>query len=67
MLALFVVFDVVTDTKKVNLVLNVPDKFDELAGSFGFDEGLAPHSFHVAHSLLVEQELEHGGVFDALI
>lgn len=61
------VLDVVGNAKQINLILDVSDELDKLASSLGLDKGFAPHCLHMAHSLLVEQKLEHSGVLYAVI
>ena len=45
----------------------IPDELNKLPSCLSFGKSLAPHGFHMPHSLLVKQELKDRGILDTFI
>ena len=67
MLILSLVLDIKVDAKQVDLVLDVPNKLDDMTGRLCFDECFPPHGLNMSHSLLVKQKLKDCGILNAVV
>ena len=61
------IIDVVRDAEQVNLVFDIIDEAHDVASSLRLNNRFTPHCYDMAHSLLVEQELEDRCIFNAII